>query len=105
MRLEAIKALRYGNEQDLNEDEQLLAVYIRQVVTGTVDDATWERMEQRLGTRGVVEYTGFVLWLQWIMRMMQALQISCPSDDEIDAVIAGLESGQIEVPDHMARIR
>src|SRR5579875_2875300 len=44
VRLEAIEALRYGREENLNEDEQLLVRYIRQVVSGTVDDATFAAM-------------------------------------------------------------
>ena len=41
VRLEAVEALRYGHEEDLNDDERLLVGYIRQVVTGTVDDETF----------------------------------------------------------------
>jgi hypothetical protein len=104
VRLEAIEALRFEHEDDLNEDEQLLASYIRQVVTGTVDDETYGRIEQRLGTRGLVEYTGFVLWLQWIMRMMQALGTQSPSDEEIDNIIKDLRAGSTLGQDFMARI-
>jgi hypothetical protein len=105
VRMEAIEALRYGHEVDLNEDERLLAAYIRQVVTGTVSDDTWAAMEERLGTRGLVEYTGFILWLQWIMRMMQALGVNNPSDAEVDKMIADFKSGERELPDWRQWIR
>ena len=57
VRIEAIDALRAGDDDALTDDERLLATYIRQVVGGTVDDETWDAMELRLGTRGLVEYT------------------------------------------------
>lgn len=105
VRIEAIEALRGGHEEDLNDDERLLAKYIRQAVSGTVDDATWEAMDERLGTKGLVEYTGFVLWLQWIMRMMQAFNIPAPTNQEIDQLVAGLKDGSVAVPDFRQRIR
>ena len=91
VRLEAIEGLRFGHEEILTAEERLLARYIRQVVRGTVDNATYAEMQDRLGTRGLVEYSGFILWLQWIMRMMQALDTGGPSDKEVDAIIARLK--------------
>jgi hypothetical protein len=105
VRMEAIEAIRYGHEEDLNEDEKQLATYIRQVVSGTVTDESWEGMERRMGTRGAVEYTSFILWLQWIMRMMQALKVEDPSEDEIDQLITDLKAERAEVPDYRVRIR
>lgn len=87
VRIEAIEALREGRVSDLNEDEQLLDRYIRQAVNGNVDDETYRRMQSRMGTRGLVEYTGFILWLQWIMRMMEALNTGTLSDDEVDDLV------------------
>jgi hypothetical protein len=92
VRIGAIEALRYGREIDLNEDEKLLARYIRQTVTGTVDDETYRQIRQRLGDRGLVEYTGFILWLQWVMRMMQALNTGGPSDEEVDTLICRIKA-------------
>lgn len=104
VRLEAIEAIRFGHEEDLNDDEQLLAKWIRQVVSGQVDDETYAAMEQRLGTRGLVEYTGFVLWLQWTMRMMQALGTENPSDEEIDRIISELRAGSDRGQDFATRL-
>jgi hypothetical protein len=87
VRIEAIEAFRYGKEEQLNDDERLLAKYIRDVVHGQVDNETFGRMEKRLGTRGLVEYTGFILWLQWIMRTMQALDTGSLSDQQVDDLI------------------
>jgi len=104
IRLEAIEALRYGREEELTADEKLLTAYIRQTVSGTVTDETWDAMVERLGARGVVEYTGFILWLQWILRMMQALGISSPTDEEIDRMITEFRDGTRELPDFRKRI-
>jgi truncated hemoglobin YjbI len=105
MRMEAIEAIRYGHEEDLTDDEKQLATFIRQAVSGTVTDESWDGMEKRMGTRGVVEYTGFILWLQWIMRMMQALKVNDPSEEEIDKLIADLKADKSKVPDYRVRIR
>jgi hypothetical protein len=104
VRLEAIEALRYGREEELNDDERLLVAFIRAVVGGTVDDLQFQAMRDRLGERGVVEYAGFIMWLAWIIRMMQTLRIPEPSDAEIDAVIAGLRDGSIQAPDYRERL-
>jgi hypothetical protein len=83
VRVDAIEALMAGRDDLLNEDELLLTTYIRQVVDGKVERPIYDRMGKRLGTRGLVEYTGFILWLQWIMRMMQALDTGAISDEEV----------------------
>jgi truncated hemoglobin YjbI len=105
VRMEAIEALRYGHEADLTDEERRLATYIRQVVSGTVTDESYQWIEKRMGTRGLVEYTAFILWLQWIMRMMQALNTGDPPDKEIDEMIRSLKTGAVEVPDYRVRIR
>jgi alkylhydroperoxidase family enzyme len=88
VRIEAIEALRAGRFEDLNEDEQLLDKYIRQVVNGKVDRETYDRIFVRMGgKRGLVEFTGFILWLQWIMRMMEALDTGTLSDAEVDQLV------------------
>ena len=99
--MKTIKALRYGHEEDLSPAETLLVKYIRQVVSGTVDDETYAKVEQAVGgERGIVEYTGFILWLNWIMRMMQALNTGTMTEDEVDKMIADLESGAMKPADY-----
>lgn len=101
VRMEAIKAIRYGHEEDLDDEERLLVKYIRQVISGTVDDETWDAVEELFGSeRGVVEYSAFVLWLNWIMKMMLAIGNKAPSDETIDQLIADLESGKVTVSDY-----
>lgn len=99
VRIEAIEALRRGDDTTLTDDERLLARYIREVVSGTVSDDDWNAMLARLGTRGLVEYTVFICFLQLIIRLMQALQTSAPSQAAIDELIARLKADRDLVPD------
>ncbi len=98
VRLEAIEALMDGREDELTEDERLLATFVRQVVAGTVDDATWDRIEQRLGTRGAIEYTIFILYLQLTIRLAQALGLPAPTVEEIRELVADFREGRRELP-------
>jgi hypothetical protein len=104
VRIEAIEALRAGRDEDLTDDERLLATFIRATVAGEVDDDLFARMRQRLGSRGLIEYAGFILWLQWIIRMMQVLGCHDPDDDEVAALIEGIKDGSVAVPDFRERI-
>jgi alkylhydroperoxidase family enzyme len=105
VRMEAIDALRAGREEDLTDEERALADYIRKVVSGGVDDKARDAIEQRMGRRGMVEYTIFIALLQLIMRMYQAFGLPDPAQEEIDALLAGIRSGEIELPDFRKRLR
>jgi hypothetical protein len=105
VRIDAIRALRAGREQDLTDEERELAAFIRAVISGIVTNEAWERMRDRLGTRGLVEYAGFILWLQWTIRMEQFLGMKEPSDAEVDNLIREYETGERELPDWRVFIR
>jgi hypothetical protein len=105
VRLEAIKALRYGHEEDLTEDEAFLAAFIRASVSGRMTDELWDRMVDRLGLKGTVEYALFCNYLLMTIRNIQALTAREPSDEEIDRMIEEFETGARELPDFTARIR
>jgi hypothetical protein len=98
VRLEAIEALRSGDEQKLTEDETLVTRYVRQVVEGLTDDETYAAMEARLGTRGLFEYTGFILWLHWTIRMEQWVKLPMASDAELEELMAQLRAGAQDEP-------
>jgi hypothetical protein len=104
VRIEAVEALRYGHEEDLNDEEQLLTRFIRQTVTGSVDGETLASMKALMGDRGVIEYAGFVLWLNWIMRMMQLIDSGSPTDDEVDAQIRAIKEGSLTLTDFRERL-
>jgi len=99
VRLEAIRALREGREQDLTDDERQLTEYIRQVSQGRVTDESFAAMKERLGERGVVEYTAFITFLVLTMRLIQALTgATGPADAEIDQKVRQYASGERPLP-------
>lgn len=98
VRLEAMEALLDGREEELTNDEQLLALFIRQVVSGTVADETYEAMERRLGERGTIEYTIFILYLQLTIRLAQAFGLPEPTEDEIRELLREFRDGERELP-------
>jgi hypothetical protein len=91
VRIEAIEALRAGREEQLTDDERLLADYIRRVLNGTVTDAAYEQMEARLGKRGTVEYTFFISFLQFVGRLWQAFGV--PDIPDIGELLQSLRDG------------
>jgi hypothetical protein len=105
VRLDAIKALRYGHEEDLTEDEAFLAAFIRATVSGTMTDDLWDRMVERMGAKATIEYALFTNYLLMTIRNIQVLTVYEPPDEEIDQLIADLESGAREVPDFTVRLR
>ena len=61
-------------------------------------------MEGRLGTRGLFEYTGFILWLHWTIRMEQWVMLPAPTDAEVEELIAALRTGDPRGNDYASRI-
>jgi hypothetical protein len=105
VRLQAIEALRDGREQDLTDDERFLTAYIRQVISGSVTDQSWQRMVDRLGQRGAIEYTYFIAYLQLVIRLHMAFGAPSPSREEIDEILQGFRDGTRDVrPDWKSRL-
>jgi hypothetical protein len=98
VRLEGIEALRAGRDEDLSDNERLLAVFIRQILDGSVTDETWDAMEAYIGRRGAVEYMIFVTLLWLTFRQFNAFGLPDPSDAEIDQLIDDFKTGKREVP-------
>lgn len=88
VRIEAIRAIRSGREDLLDDDERQLARFARMVIGGRMDEATWLAMEQRMGERGTLEYAVFILHLQLTMRLMTVVGMRGPEDAEVDAYFA-----------------
>lgn len=103
--IESIWAIRHGREEMLSDDERQLADFIRRVVSGRVDKPSWEAMEAKLGERGVVEYTIFILFLQLTMRLMSAVGMPVMSDEAVDEWIDSVRAGTLEAEDFRPRIR
>lgn len=105
VRLAAVKALRYGREEELTEDERFLVEFVRAVASGTTSDELWDRMVDRIGVRGAVEYTCWIGYLLMTIRNIQTLTLFEPTDAEVDQMIAEFESGTRALPDPKAGIR
>jgi len=105
VRIEAIEALRSGRDEDLTEDELLLATFVRGVFYGNLTDETWQAMERRLGTRGVVEYTMFCAFLPVVIRLYQAFDIEGPDAAWVDKTLVEIKAGTFEFEDWRSRIR
>jgi hypothetical protein len=105
IRPEAIEALYEGRDPDLTDDERLLATYIRQVVDGNVTEESFAAMVERLGTRGVVEYTYFITVLWTTLRQFQAFGCEDPPDAEMLELVRAITSGIRETGDWRSRIR
>jgi hypothetical protein len=105
VRIEAIEAIRDGREADLTEDERLLVDFVRGVAGGTLTDKTFEAMEQRLGRRGVVEYTMFTAFVQLVIRLYQAFDIPGPGPAEVRSLVDGIKDGSVSLPDYRVNMR
>lgn len=98
IRIEAIDAIRDGRDSDLTTQERQIVDYVRQVVSGTVTDETFEAIVERFGKRGAVEFTIFVAYLALVVRLWQAFNIPSPPRDHIDDILRSIRSGTFEVP-------
>src|SRR5260370_41028245 len=99
VRLEAIEALQAGRDEDLTPEEREFATYVRQVADLAVTDEMWDRMERRLGERGVVELTIFIALLNLILTLQAALNLPEMSDDEVKQVIREFREGKRPIPE------
>lgn len=105
VRLEAIDALRAGHEEELDDEERLLADHIRRVVGGTVTDESYARIEEHMGRSGALEYTIFIGFLMMTIRLNQALGVPDPPDEEIDRMLEEFRDGTRRLPDPSVRFR
>jgi len=93
----AIEALWRGRENELTDDERELTAYVREVVSQSVREESYRRLEERMGSRGAVEYTAFVGHLLMTLTLMKAFDSInfVVSDAEIEERLAGLLDGTI----------
>lgn len=99
VRIEAIKALREGREEEFTPEERLLAEYVRQVYHGRVTDETYAAIEDRMGKRGAVDFTVWILFLHLTIRAIEALTGgSGPSDEAVMEMVNAYAEGAIPIP-------
>jgi alkylhydroperoxidase family enzyme len=103
-RPQAIAAVLRRQEDQLTERERNTVDFTRQVVRGEVQDELFHRMEQQLGRRGLVEFTGFICFLLFTLRYMEALGCPQPSRAELDRIVDGYLAGNTPAPNPESRI-
>jgi len=101
VRREAIQALYEGREWDLTDDERLLTAFIRSVLERTMTATLWERMEERLGTVGTVDYAILICGHMLVSTLTRALNFYPNyTRKSIDQLLDAFTSGEAEIPDH-----
>lgn len=94
--VETIEALRDGREDELDDDTRFVAQFVREVAAGTLTDATWDRMERRIGSeRGAVDYVLLILLLQMHLRLHHVFKIEAIPEDEYSAMLDELRAGGV----------
>lgn len=94
IRIEAIEALRDGQEEALTAEERQQVEFIRAVRDGGMTDEIWDAMVERLGTvRGVVEFTHFVCNLLFHHRYMWACGVPEMEREALDRMLAEFKDG------------
>lgn len=94
------RAVREGRDDGLSDDDRFLAAYIRATVRGELTDQLWDRMIERLGPQGTLEYTSFINFLLMTIRNIQATCGAAgePSDEEIEQLMTDYETGARPAP-------
>ena len=104
VRIDAIDAIRSGDESALTAEEAQIAAYARMVAGGEVTDEAYAGMEELMGRRGAVDFTVFLGFLLCTLRLWQALGVPNVSDAEIDGMLRGYRDGTTALFDPAARI-
>lgn len=97
VRPEALVAIREGRDGDLADDERAIVSFVRGVLDGTVDDAGFEAVRERIGTeRGVLELTSLILNIFVRMRTTQVFGGGgLVSDARVDELLAAACDGTL----------
>jgi hypothetical protein len=103
VRFEAIDALMSGREMQLNSEESQQVEFVRMVVNGQVTDDAYFALQERMGVRGALEYTGFVGFLTCTFRLWQALGVEDVGGDAFSVLLDSIRGGKIDLPDPSAR--
>jgi hypothetical protein len=105
VRLEAIRALRQGRDEDLEHDELVKARYIRSVLRNKVTPEGYEGIVELLGRRGAVEYTALIGFLILTVTLLSAFGSGAGFTPElVDDLLDRIEAGTVDLPDASDRI-
>jgi hypothetical protein len=93
VRPEAILALRDRDDAALLPKERELAGFVRAVLDGSVDEAGWARMRERLGTRRAIETASYALLDFFVCRLESAFGLQDATERELDALLEEARGG------------
>ncbi len=94
-----VRAIRDGRDSDLSSADRQVIAFIRATRDGTIDDAMWAGMVDRLGSeRGVVELAYFTLHLLTHVRLIQAFDEVQITPVELEDLLVKLELGKYPLP-------
>lgn len=105
VRHEAVLAVLEHRDGDLNDEERMLAQYVRRLADGALEASDWASLEKHFGTRGAVEYTAWIAHLITTIRLIQAfLANHSDSNEELAARLRAFIANGDPLPDAKARI-
>jgi hypothetical protein len=105
VRPEAILALYEDRDEDLLEDERLLADYIKAYARGEAGAAMFDGIVQYFGnTRAAIEWIAFIGHLMLTLTLCQAFTEDRISDQEIIDRVKAVIAGTQALPDPKARV-
>jgi hypothetical protein len=100
IRIEAMRALRNGDEESLTAEELLVVTFIRAVRDGEMSDELWNQMLARIGTlEGTIALAYQVAILSSIQQMMSVFGVPAMRPEEWDRLIEAYENGEIDPTD------
>jgi hypothetical protein len=105
VRPEALDALLRGREEQLEEPERLVVEFARQVVAGTVTDASFAAVKLVRGERGAIDLTVLAGWVVATMRWHQAWGIPSATRPELEAMLEEHRRGTLVLPDMQVAAR
>jgi len=94
VRYEALEAMADGREEDLTDDERQQIEFIRAVRDLKMTDDIWNRMVDRLGLRGAIEFAYFVCYLRFHQQMMWVFGMAAISLEDWRELLAQYKSGE-----------
>ncbi|MCK5890281.1 hypothetical protein [Aeromicrobium sp.] len=98
--IDAMRAVRDGQEDRLSEDDRLVVDFVRAARDGQMNDDLWQRMISRLGSlEGTIALAYQVAILVAIQIMMSSFGVPAMRPEEWEAQVQAYESGERDPAD------
>jgi hypothetical protein len=96
---EVMRAVWRGEFDLIPPADRQLVDFIVAVCDGNVSQPMWNRMEDRMGRKGAVEFTGYVCYKLMSNRSQQALGVREPAYADLERFFDALCANEIPLPD------